>query len=155
MPSTFILLALISLIISTDFYETQYSNCATGWTNGVQFPAEAQTFFLYHRVRTCFGSQPATCPMGTGGSFPTVKRAEREADHTPPSTTYLVKRRANFNFTALIYAGCCILLCITICRMEFYRQDAKTYQKFLSDFINFMQMSTEAGPSMRTNRSAY
>jgi hypothetical protein len=35
---------------------------------------------------TSFGAHPASCRMGTGGSFPGVKRPRREADHSPPSS---------------------------------------------------------------------
>jgi len=42
---------------------------------------------LPHRVETGSGTYPASYPMGTRGSFPGVKAAEREADHSPPSST--------------------------------------------------------------------
>jgi hypothetical protein len=63
-------------------------------------------------------AHPASYPMGATGSFPRVKRSEREADHSPPSTAEvtnvygytstpqyvfmawcLVKYRDNFTFT--------------------------------------------------------
>jgi hypothetical protein len=31
------------------------------------------------------GVHPTSCKMGTGGSFPGVKRQGREADHSPPT----------------------------------------------------------------------
>jgi hypothetical protein len=35
------------------------------------------------------GAHPASCPMGTRGSFPGVKRPGREADHSQPSNAPL------------------------------------------------------------------
>jgi len=32
------------------------------------------------------GTNAARCPLGTGGSFPVVKRPGREADNSPPSS---------------------------------------------------------------------
>jgi hypothetical protein len=46
----------------------------------VRFPA-VQDFSLLHSVETYFGAQPASYPMGTGGSFPGGKAAGREANH--------------------------------------------------------------------------
>jgi hypothetical protein len=45
-----------------------------------------QDYFLLHSVETIFGADPASHPMGTGENFLGVKRPEREADHSPPST---------------------------------------------------------------------
>jgi hypothetical protein len=44
------------------------------------------SFSLHYRVQNGSGAQPASYPMGTRGSFPWVKRPEREADHSPPSS---------------------------------------------------------------------
>jgi hypothetical protein len=41
----------------------------------VQFPAWAGNFSLHHRVQNDFGAYPASCPMGTRGSFPGGKTA--------------------------------------------------------------------------------
>jgi hypothetical protein len=49
----------------------------------VWFPAGAGNFSLFNRVHIGSGAQPASYPMGTGGSFP-VKRPGREADRLPP-----------------------------------------------------------------------
>jgi hypothetical protein len=46
----------------------------------------AGNFSLHHRVQNGFGAHAASCPMGTRGSFPGVKRPAREADHSPPSS---------------------------------------------------------------------
>jgi hypothetical protein len=37
------------------------------------------------------GVHPTTYPMGTGGSFPGVKRPGREADHSPPASAEVKK----------------------------------------------------------------
>jgi hypothetical protein len=42
---------------------------------GVRFPAGAGNFSLRHRVQTGSGVQPASYPMGIGGSFPEGKAA--------------------------------------------------------------------------------
>jgi hypothetical protein len=54
--------------------------------NGIRFPAGAGNFFLRRHVQNGSGAHPASYPMGTGGSFPGVKRSGREADHSPPSS---------------------------------------------------------------------
>jgi hypothetical protein len=46
----------------------------------------AENFSLHHRVQNGSGAHPSSYPMGTGGSFPGVKRPGREADHSPPSS---------------------------------------------------------------------
>jgi len=43
-------------------------------------------FSLPHRIQTGSGAHPASHPMGTGDSFPGVKRTGREADRSPPSS---------------------------------------------------------------------
>jgi hypothetical protein len=43
-------------------------------------------FSLLHIVQTGSGVHPTSYKMGTGGSFPGVKRQEREADHSPPTS---------------------------------------------------------------------
>jgi hypothetical protein len=42
-------------------------------------PGRGKEFFLFHSVQTSSGAHPASYPMGTGGSFPGVKRQMREA----------------------------------------------------------------------------
>jgi hypothetical protein len=51
----------------------------------VRFPAGAVNF-SHHRVQNGSGAHPASYPMGTRGSFPGGKAAEREANHTSPSS---------------------------------------------------------------------
>jgi hypothetical protein len=41
---------------------------------GVRFPAGAKDFASILCVQTGSGAHPASCPMGTGGPFPGVKR---------------------------------------------------------------------------------
>jgi hypothetical protein len=52
-----------------------YSNCATGWTTGVRFPAGERIFSLRHRIQTGSGTDLVSYPMDTGGSFPGDKGA--------------------------------------------------------------------------------
>jgi hypothetical protein len=47
---------------------------AMGWTAWVRFPA-VQDFSLLHSIQTGTWAHPASCPMGTGGSFPGGKVA--------------------------------------------------------------------------------
>jgi hypothetical protein len=47
---------------------------------------EAEDFSSSLCDQTGSGAHPASCPMGTGGSFPGGKaRPARDADHSPPS----------------------------------------------------------------------
>jgi len=55
-------------------------------------------FSLYHRVQNCSGAHPVSYSMGTGGSFPGVKRPGREADQSPP-TSAEVKSAGNYTST--------------------------------------------------------
>jgi hypothetical protein len=51
----------------------------TDWTAGVRSP-------------TGSGAHPASCTVGTGGSFPGGKaRPGRDADHSPPSSAEVKK----------------------------------------------------------------
>jgi hypothetical protein len=52
----------------------------------VRSPTEAD-FSSSSCVQTGSGAHPASCPMGTRGSFPGGKaRPGRDADHSPPSS---------------------------------------------------------------------
>jgi hypothetical protein len=54
---------------------------------GVRSPAGAKDFSSILCVQTGSGADPASCTMGTGGSFPRGKvRPGRDADHSPPSS---------------------------------------------------------------------
>jgi hypothetical protein len=51
-------------------------------------PTEAVDFSSILCVQTGSGAHPASCPMGTGSSFPGGKaRLGRDADHSPPSSS--------------------------------------------------------------------
>jgi hypothetical protein len=52
----------------------------------VRFPAGAGNVSLHHRVQSGSGAHPASYPMGTRALSVVVKRLEREADHSPPSS---------------------------------------------------------------------
>jgi hypothetical protein len=40
------------------------------WTARVRFPTGGRHFSLLHAVQTDYGANPASYPMGLGGSFP-------------------------------------------------------------------------------------
>jgi hypothetical protein len=70
---------------------------------GVQSLTEAEDFSSSLCIQTGSGANPASCPVGTGGSFPGGKaRPRRDADHSPPSSAevkyeyelYLLSRHA-------------------------------------------------------------
>jgi hypothetical protein len=42
-------------------------------------------------MQTGFGAHPTSYTMGTGGSFPGLKRPGREADHSPPANAEIKK----------------------------------------------------------------
>jgi len=52
-------------------------------------PGSGRNFSIFHRAQTRSGSLAASYPMGTGGSSLSVKRPEREADHSPPTSARL------------------------------------------------------------------
>jgi hypothetical protein len=54
-------------------YLTQYNDRLQTWRAGIQFPAGARDFPLFHSIQT--GFHPASYPMGIGGSFPGDKTA--------------------------------------------------------------------------------
>jgi hypothetical protein len=43
-------------------------------------------FVLLFVIQTCFGTHQTSCPIGARGPFPGLKRQEREAGHSPPSS---------------------------------------------------------------------
>jgi hypothetical protein len=60
--------------------------------SGVRSPTEAQGFSSNLCVQTGSAAHPASCTVGTGGSFPGGKaRPERDADHSPPSSAEVKK----------------------------------------------------------------
>jgi hypothetical protein len=49
---------------------------ATGWTDGIRFPAGERYFSLLRNIQTAYGAgQPASYPIGSGGTFPGGKGA--------------------------------------------------------------------------------
>jgi hypothetical protein len=46
------------------------------------YPGRGFFFFTRYRVQTGSGAHKASCTISTGGSFPRVKRPEREANHS-------------------------------------------------------------------------
>jgi hypothetical protein len=58
---------------------------------GVRFPAGAGNFSLRYHAKTGSGVHLASFPMGTGGSFPLIKRPGREADNSPTSSAKVTK----------------------------------------------------------------
>jgi hypothetical protein len=58
-----------------------------GYWLGFDSWQEKEIFF--HNVQTGSSAQLASCPIGTRGFSPGVKRAEHEVDRPPPSTADL------------------------------------------------------------------
>jgi hypothetical protein len=58
---------------------------------GSSSPGRVKNFHLYISSRPALGSTPTSYKMGTGGSFPGVKRQGREADHSPPTSAEVKK----------------------------------------------------------------
>jgi hypothetical protein len=52
-----------------------YSHSLNFKGSRVRFPAGAGKFSLHHCVQTGSGAHPASCPVGTRGSFPGGKAA--------------------------------------------------------------------------------
>jgi hypothetical protein len=64
----------------------------TDWTAGVRSPTEAEDFSSNLCIQTGSGAHPASCTVGTGGSFPGGKtRPGRDTDHSPPSSVEVKK----------------------------------------------------------------
>jgi hypothetical protein len=89
---------LISNIVTTEFTSRDSAvGIATGYgldvprEVGVQVPVGSKIFSLLHLVQTGFEVHPASYPMGTGGTFPGIKRPGREADHSPPASAEVKK----------------------------------------------------------------
>jgi len=53
----------------------------------VRFPVKIGIYSLCHRVQAVSGALSTSYPMGSGSSFPAGKAAEREDDHSTPSST--------------------------------------------------------------------
>jgi hypothetical protein len=64
-----------SVRIKDKFVRESSVGVAMGWTAGVRSPAGTVDLSLLRRVQPGSGAQPASYPMGTGGSFPDGKVA--------------------------------------------------------------------------------
>jgi hypothetical protein len=65
---------------------------ATDRTAGVRSPTGAEDFPSNLCVQTGCEAHPASCTVGTGGSFPGGKaRPGRDADHSPPASAEVKK----------------------------------------------------------------
>jgi hypothetical protein len=68
----------------------QYGVLSTDWTTGrsrFDHRQRREIFSSILCVQTGSGAHPASCTVGTGGSFPGGKaRPGRDADHSPPSS---------------------------------------------------------------------
>jgi hypothetical protein len=65
----------------------------TDWTAGVRSPTEAEDFSSNLCLQTGSGAHPASCTVGTGGSFPGGKaRPGHDADHSPPCSAEVKKQ---------------------------------------------------------------
>jgi hypothetical protein len=55
-----------------------------GWPRiWVRFPVRTKDSSRLHNVLASSGAHPASCALGTGGSFPGVKQQMRGAEHAP------------------------------------------------------------------------
>jgi hypothetical protein len=64
-----------------------YMQGPSDWTTGVRSPTEAEDFSSSLCIQNGSGAHPASCTMGTGGSFPRGKvQPGHDADHSPPSS---------------------------------------------------------------------
>jgi hypothetical protein len=60
---------------------------------GFRVPVGSRIFTSPCRPNRLWGPPPTSYPMGTGGSFPGVKRPGREPDHSPPTSAEVKKTR--------------------------------------------------------------
>jgi hypothetical protein len=81
------------MLITSKMPVAQSVQClTTDWTAGVRSPTEAEDFSSNLCIQTGPGYHPASCTVGTGGSFPGGKaRPGRDADHSPPSSAEVKK----------------------------------------------------------------
>jgi hypothetical protein len=84
------------------------TNVTMGWTTGVQFLAEAGTFSLRHHLQTGSGGHPASCPVGTRGYSPGLKRSELEAHHSPTFSPE-VKTWSNTATPPYVFIALCLV----------------------------------------------
>jgi hypothetical protein len=51
-------------------------------------------FSLHNDVHICCGAHTVSCPLGSGSTFPRVKRTQREVDHLTPFITAVKNERS-------------------------------------------------------------
>jgi hypothetical protein len=61
------------------------------WGGGSSSPGRVKKFSLLHIVQTGSGVHPTSYKMGTGGSYPGLKRQGRETDHSSPTSAEVKK----------------------------------------------------------------
>jgi hypothetical protein len=71
---------------------------------GTRFLAGARNFSLFYRIQTGFATHPVSYAMGSGVSFPEVKRPVHEADHSPPSSAE-IKNEWRYTSTPIRFHG--------------------------------------------------
>jgi hypothetical protein len=87
----------VYLIKNLPLFQSRYNvvGIATGYRMddrgvGVRVPV-GQEFSLLHVVQTGSGVHPTSYSMDSGGSFPGVKAAGCESDHSPPASAEVKK----------------------------------------------------------------
>jgi hypothetical protein len=75
----------IARLRDTNTEHNLYTVLRARWS-GVRVSARVGNSSLHHRVQTGSGAHPASYSMGNRALFLWVKRPEREADHSPPSS---------------------------------------------------------------------
>jgi hypothetical protein len=76
---------IVSVVLPPNFIlRFFYPPPPTGWTTeGLEFESRwGKKFSLLQIIQTSSEVHPASYPMGTGGSFPGLKRQGREVDHS-------------------------------------------------------------------------
>jgi hypothetical protein len=91
-------LSFVTLNLPTPCYAISHSVKRLGYGLDdrncmIRFAAGARNFSHYHRIQTGSGANPVSYPIGTGGGALSlgVKRPEREADQSPPSSAEVKK----------------------------------------------------------------
>jgi hypothetical protein len=86
--------------INTYMYATRSRDISVGIATGYGLngqgggrssPGRVKSFYFSISSRPALGSTQPPIKIGTGGSFPGVKRQGREADHSPPTSAEVKK----------------------------------------------------------------
>jgi hypothetical protein len=64
---------------------------------------------LFHVTRTASRVNPISYKMGTGGSFPGVKRLGRASDHSPPTSAEVKKMWINTSTSPYVFMAYCLI----------------------------------------------